>query len=488
MKVSNLDKCILFLIVLFSFQAKGQENIPFNHYYLSPVFINSAYTGHTGFFELETNFRQQWTAIEGAPQTIRLSTQLPFGKHFALGLIAINDQRALFNTNQANLNLAYSIFPGKEKSTLHRLSFGVGLGADVTYINNDFIDNPLDPAVSGLSNQSFNPLAQAGVYYKLNNLNVGFSLPFMIEPNLKNTNEFLNPKFVPFQSTTTSVNYIININHEISFTPWLIYQSYNNEFKDGYYQASGFFSYKNNIWLGAGYHSFNGFTFNIGFKFMNKIRAGYAYEMSNDQSSQFGQGSQEFYLNFMSGKRDYLEELRPQNQALITEAKTEEKIEEPIEVEKDSVKVESTELTERDKRSEPVEDKVVELESKAEVESENLVQNDTTQLNQNEDIPFTSETKNPEEEFNEKVSKVLDNMKGIYIVVGAFSSKANAEKYMKMAEEFGYQLNIAYYNKTSYYYTIAQKTNNKETALQKLRSIKNANILDFNESWILEIK
>jgi type IX secretion system PorP/SprF family membrane protein len=476
---------ILVLLMLSSYLSNAQEIIPFNHYYLSPVFINPSYTGHTGFFELETNFRQQWTAIEGAPQTIRLSSQLPLGKHLAVGLIAVNDQRALFNTNQANLNIAYTIYPGEEKSTNHRLSFGVGVGADVTFINNDIVDNPLDPALDGLADQSVNPLAQAGVQYQFNNLNVGFSLPFMFKTDVYSEEAYKNPEFDPVQATTTSVNYIFNINPDVSFIPWVIYQTYNNEITDGYFQASGYFSYKNNIWLGGGYHSFNGFTFNIGFRLINKIRAGYAYELSNEQSSQFGQGSQEFYLNFMSGSRDYLAELRPQRVELLADITEEEPIEEVTETVLDSTQIIKKEMEESKTDEKIVEEKVEVAVITEEIEKPIEKDSVSKEEPQIEQKPVVSE---PEPAFNEKVDELIDNMAGIYVVAGAFSSKENAEKYVEMASKLGYQLSITYYNKTRYYYTIAQKTSDRSLALETLRSIKNLNILDFDESWILEIK
>ncbi|MGM0581492.1 MAG: PorP/SprF family type IX secretion system membrane protein [Bacteroidota bacterium] len=461
MKILNLEKWILFVIILFAYKANAQEKIPFNHYYLSPIFINSAYTGHTGFFELETNYRQQWTAIEGAPQTIRLSSQLPLGNHFALGLIVVNDQRAIFNTNQANLNLAYTIYPGKKKSTLHRLSFGLGFGGDITFINNDYIENPLDPALSGLSDQVFNPMANAGIAYQNNNLNIGISLPYMVKPEINNADGFRDSEFAPFQATTTSINYVLNINHEISFTPWLIYQTYNGEFNDGYFQASGFFNFRNTLWLGAGYHSFNGFTFNIGFKLINKIRAGYAYELSNDQASQLGQGSQELYLNFMSGKRDYLRELRPRNQELIVGDSTKELNDESVYSEEYRSNATSTEKYEIE---------MIEVRFEKELNSPDL-QEPKYLLG-----------------FDERVGEVIDDAVGIYVVAGAFYSKENAENYIEMAAGFGYKLSIAFYNETSFYYAVALKTNDQKLALQKLESIKSLDILDFDESWILEIK
>lgn len=484
---------VLMVFMLSSFLLKAQEIIPFNHYYLSPVFINPSYTGHTGFFELETNFRQQWTAIEGAPQTIRLSSQLPLGKHLAVGLIAINDQRALFNTNQANLNVAYTIYPGEEKSTNHRLSFGVGLGADVTFINNDFVDNPLDPALDGLADQSVNPLAQAGIQYQFNNLNVGFSLPFMFKNDVYNEEAYKTPQFDPIQATTTSINYTFNINHEVSFTPWVIYQTYNNELTEGYFQASGFFSYKNIIWLGGGYHSFNGLTFNIGFRLINKIRAGYAYEMSNNQSSQFGQGSQEFYLNFMSGTRDYLAELRPYKEEILVDEVEEEPKEEAVKTISDSTQVVKNKIEESKKDEKPIEEKTEVAEIKEGIEKPIAQDSLRKKEPENEQKaiasePTTEADNDPEPIFNEKVDEEIDNMTGIYVVAGAFSSKENAKKYVEMAKELGHQLSITYYKKTGYYYTIAQKTNKRALALETLRSIKNLNILDFDESWILEIK
>jgi type IX secretion system PorP/SprF family membrane protein len=484
---------VFMVFMLSNFLLKAQEIIPFNHYYLSPVFINPSYTGHTGFFELETNFRQQWTAIEGAPQTIRLSSQLPLGKHLAIGLIAINDQRALFNTNQANLNVAYTIYPGEEKSTNHRLSLGVGLGADVTFINNDFIDNPLDPALDGLANQSVNPLAQAGMQYQFNDLNVGFSLPFMLRSDVYNEEAYKNPQFDPMQATTTSINYTFNINHEVSFTPWILYQTYNNEFTDGYFQASGYFSYKNNIWLGGGYHSFNGLTFNIGFRLINKIRAGYAYEMSNDQSSQFGQGSQEFYLNFLSGTKDYLAELRPYKEELLVDEVQDEPKEEVATTISDSTEIVKNKI-EESKTDEKLKEEKIEV---AEIQEglEKTIGQDSLRKKEpkNEQKPIASEPEpqtdnDPKPTFNKKLDEEIDNMAGIYVVVGAFSSKENANKYAEMAKEWGHQLSITYYGKTGYYYAIAQKTNNRALALEALRSVKSLNILDFNESWILEIK
>lgn len=494
MVISIQKKWGFLIIIMFSsILLRAQEIIPFNHYYLSPVFINPSYTGHTGFFELETNFRQQWTAIEGAPQTIRLSSQLPLGKHLAIGLIAINDQRALFNTNQANLNVAYTIYPGEEKSTNHRLSLGVGLGADVTFINNDFIDNPLDPALDGLADQSVNPLAQAGIQYQFNNFNFGFSLPFIFKNDFYNEEAYKRPEFDPFQATTTSIHYIFNINRDVSFTPWVIYQTYNNELTQGYFQTSGYFSYKNNIWLGGGYHSYTGFTFNIGFRLINKIRAGYAYEMSNDQSSQFGQGSQEFYLNFMSGTKDYLAELRPYKEELLADELEDEAKEEVAETVSDSTQVLNKKIEESKTDEKPIEEKTEVAEIKEEIERPIKQDSVGKEEPRNEPKPIISEPEpqlgnDLEPVFNEKVDEEIDNMAGIYVVVGAFSSKENAQRYVEMANELGHQLSITYYNKTGYYYTIAQKTNKRALALETLKSIKNLNILDFDESWILEIK
>src|ERR1051325_4886865 len=132
-KVKNaMMKKIFYLIVFFSpllwrgagGEAFAQQDAQYSQYMFNKLALNPAYAGSREVLATTLLYRDQWTAIEGAPSTAALTVQMPLKKKkIGIGAEIISDKLGPKSVSEILFSYAYRIPLSKGK-----LAFGLRLG------------------------------------------------------------------------------------------------------------------------------------------------------------------------------------------------------------------------------------------------------------------------------------------------------------------------------------------------------------------------
>lgn len=481
---------LLVLIISLSFHySKGQLITDNNQYYLSPYLVNPGALASNNVIELDLNYRKQFLTIQGAPETFRFQAQLPFLSNFAVGLTALGGRLDIYESYGAMLSFSYKQHFSRQKDNVHFISLGFSGGYGMSNLNYGQIDNPLDPAVANLANQIEHPLGQIGLHYQWNNLMFGTALRDVFgSASTIRVSQSQETEFLPVFNTFSYLKYDFLIGEDFAITPWVTYNSYEDEIEEGTVEGMLLVNYRNLAWIGASYQHEIGTVYKIGFNLLRLIKIGYGYERLKPSSEQNSSAltTHELHLNYQFIKREIqeipeeLEQQEPnENKGDASEAdEVEEKnmkdtTIEPAKVDSSAVKKDTVikESAEADVINEPV------VEEKVEVTNEPKA----------EEQPILTEPQENFNDFKNDVSNVIDNERGFYIIAGAFSSTDNAQVYANAIKREGYKADIGFYSKSGYFYVILAKEEKIESAKQILNQIRTAGLLDFDKAWILSI-
>lgn len=295
---------ILSLMFLIQFCIKAQERITNNHFFLNPYVYNPAYAGNDGRANVSLNHRQQWRGIEGAPVTSMVTFDMPLHNQLNFGLKIINDSKSILRSTTAFLTLGYT--NKFNKDGLHNISFGLSAGALKQSIKTDESIDFNDPQIIGLFNNKTHFLSEFGVHYKNYNLNVGISLPVLLNPGYSSG----DIGFSPLNEILFLGSYGLHLSgKDLIFEPHLLYRIRQN--LPAQYEASGILHLYKVVWIGGAYRQNYGASALAGLNVGQNVKIGYAYEFAVAQSNTFAGGSHEFQLLLGLGDRD--KKARPKN-------------------------------------------------------------------------------------------------------------------------------------------------------------------------------
>jgi len=162
----------------------------FTKYMFNTLAYNPAFAGTPGYMQARLLYRNQWTGFEGAPKTQTLTVHAPFKEKAGFGLSLINDKIGATGSTTANLSYAYQLQFGSGK-----LSLGLQTGVMNWRANwNDpglrFRDpKGTDEAFAETNPSRWIPNFGAGAFYYAPKWYVGFSVPHMINWDLRESTD-----------------------------------------------------------------------------------------------------------------------------------------------------------------------------------------------------------------------------------------------------------------------------------------------------------
>jgi type IX secretion system PorP/SprF family membrane protein len=460
--MNKLYKGILLTLLLMGIPIFGmaQVNQSYSQYYLTPYLINPGALGAERVLGIDLNYQKSFISIPEAPESFMLLAQSPIGENLAVGITAFASREGVSENVGGMLSVSYSLRFSKDEAKPHFLNFGLSGGYAMRQSNGSLVENPADLAVSYLNGQPSRILGQIGLYYQLDNLAAGLSVVDLFDAQSINYNAIQGEEFnfVPLNQTFSFVKYDFVIANKISLSPYVSYASYNNDIGNGFLEGMLLVNYNEVFWGGASYIADVGAVFRIGFSLKSLLKIGYGYSVNTASKSRVTD-SHEMLLSYRKYQPVAKEEEIIEEEEAVAE----------VLVEKDSVAVK------QDNTIKPVaivpdtvkpKEEVLEVEEiivEAPVEEEAIVA------------------------FEPTVGAVIDEEPGNYIIVGAFSTKENAQVYSNAVNKEGYSANVAFYSKTGYYYVILSKQEVLETAKKILEDIRTHEILDFKKAWILSV-
>lgn len=324
---------IIFSLVFYLLQAKGQQKPYYTQYILNNYILNPALSGIENYTDLKLSYRKQWTGIEGAPVTSYLSVHTPIGKkdyrttatsfevpgenprgkpywedytapapHHGIGLIILNDKTGYITKFSAYATYAYH----RALSTKTTLSAGFLGGFSNTSLDRSKIVfgtlDPNDPAI-GYDNgelKKLQPEFGAGLWLYSANYFAGVSVLNIIPGKVKFANNnpystYFEPQFI------ASAGYRIFLSDQVSALPSVMMQ-YISPFPTQIH-ANIKVQYLDKLWVGASYRisdQVGGIAAMAGINVSNTFNVGYAYDASTtSRLRNYSKSTHEIILGFL---------------------------------------------------------------------------------------------------------------------------------------------------------------------------------------------
>lgn len=182
---------ILLLFSLISILSlRAQQDPMFTKYMFNSLAYNPGFAGAPEYMQIRLLYRNQWWGFEGAPKTQTLTIHAPVNDRIGLGLNLVNDDIGATGTTALNFAYAYRFQFGAGKLSL-------GLQGGILNWRADWNDPGLkfrDPKAQDEAYAETNPVrwmpnVGAGVYYTAPKFYVGFSVPHLINWDLRRESE-----------------------------------------------------------------------------------------------------------------------------------------------------------------------------------------------------------------------------------------------------------------------------------------------------------
>lgn len=453
----------------------GQQYPYYSQYFLNPYLYNPATIGNSGYTELNFNYRKQWLGISDAPTTQSFNLQIPGNKSLSYGLNFYNDKTVLLSSSALTLGLAYQATLGDD----HFLKFGLSSGVGFNNFDLANVDNPEDPALKGVLDQTTFLSGQFGAFYQYKNLKLGFSLPQLYKYSAIDTSSFQKITIDQLDNYILTASYHLNMGAGgLSVEPYVMYRK--SEALPSIIEGGAIMDYKDIFWLGGSYRKDYGGTGFVGFNIKKNLSFSYAYEFAGGQNMSFGNGSHEVNFKFRFGKNKHkkaaptmlAQSSKPSEQlapVVVNESKPFSAYKKPVEEESvsESFKKEIDKVEEVAK-PEPVSPAVHE-----EVE---------------ESKPVIEEAPEPieKEETDPNINKPKPEFSpGYYIVLGAFEIYENAVDYTDHLNQKGIKAKYGYVSGRGLYYVYNLKFDNEAQA----KSISNnfRKVDEFKDAWVYPV-
>ncbi len=272
-------------------QAEAQQDPQYTQYMYNMNVVNPAYAGLKEGLALNLLYRNQWSALDGAPETFTLAAHTPVGEKTGLGLSIIRDELGPVQETNAYADFSYTI----SISNKFQLALGVKAGAtfhDIGLTGLELQDEG-DPFFAQNVNRT-NPNIGTGAFLYSDNFYVGVSVP-----NLLNS-VHLDENGVRFGSETNhyfvTSGYVFEPTENLKLKPSVMVKSSFEAPTSFDVNMNALFLEK--FELGVSYRLDDSFSGLVGFQATPDFRIGYAYDAVTSEINNVAPASHEIILTY----------------------------------------------------------------------------------------------------------------------------------------------------------------------------------------------
>lgn len=246
---------------------------------MNPYLYNPSYAGVEGHATLFFMYRQQWTSVDDAPQTMHASFHIPLQGGIALGTSAFNVTQGLLTTSAGKISTGYLV----NIDRTHFVRFGLSIGGGINSINITKFDSPDDPAFNNFLEQNSFLIGDFGIAYHFGHFNLGFSIPNLFTYDVVTQTDVAPIHVTPLDNIFFKMNYRGHITDDFAFEPHILYRY--SQVGPSQYEGTLITHLKHIVWIGVSYREDAGIIGLTGAKIKEKIGIGFAYEAGNHHIS-----------------------------------------------------------------------------------------------------------------------------------------------------------------------------------------------------------
>ena len=172
------------IILSFSFFVVVAQQLPdMSTFALNPQILSPVYCGEYDFSNLNLHYRNQWTGIEGAPETTILTFDTPVKpEKIGLGIVLLQDNSNIIQ--QQNILGNYSYLANINGD--HFIRFGLGFGVIKNALDFDKIraQNMDEQSILNNVHSKTSIDANLGLNYQFKNLRIGLFAQHLVNSKL----------------------------------------------------------------------------------------------------------------------------------------------------------------------------------------------------------------------------------------------------------------------------------------------------------------
>jgi type IX secretion system PorP/SprF family membrane protein len=244
---------------------EAQQIQTLNQYIFNPYSYNPATAGTSSVSNLYLNYRRQWNNMPDAPISGLATYDMPISGGKAGVGVQLSTEKAGLNSNVGG-KLSYAYHLGLNADKTMKLSFGLSAGffaQQFDFTRANAVDNADTRLVANNSESATAFTADAGVNFNAGRLNIGVALPQIFNANNLRTNSYVvgtnvsRGKLVP--NTLISARYLIGKKEGITVEPIVMARLASDKLEPQF-DVALLSSWKQTLFLGAGYRSANVFA------------------------------------------------------------------------------------------------------------------------------------------------------------------------------------------------------------------------------------
>ncbi|WP_422079919.1 PorP/SprF family type IX secretion system membrane protein [Ulvibacterium sp.] len=285
MKKIHISVLLFTSLILGAFSLSAQQEPLYTLYRYNTNFFNPAGFGLNERMEFRTNFRNQFSGIERAPETLGLYLGIPVNERIGIGATLVSDKVFIESTTSLFASFAY----GVQLDRWTWLHFGVQAGGTFVDIDFNSLDLAIDPVFAQNVND-FNPNVGAGVYLKGMDYFVSLSSPRILTTDRIDDQSGVLTVARSRLRFYLSGGYHFALGENIVFTPSTLLRFSNEE---TIADITAAFKILDTLEVGANYRVDRAFGGLLYLTVQEWLEIGYAYEVSSGAINVSEEGTHE---------------------------------------------------------------------------------------------------------------------------------------------------------------------------------------------------
>lgn len=291
-----IRRCFYAVILIFSTAvASGQLAPVTDQYILNPMLINPAYAGARGNLNIAALYRRQWVGIDGAPETIMLTsdTPLPDEKN-GVGLFVTRDRIGVTRETSFSALYSYKIEAGDGD-----LYFGLRGGliatrtkwSDLVVLDNGDEFYLLDSKTFAVPDFSF------GAYYSHETYFFGFSIPRLLSYRFNFDKSRYSVRVKPgYYQYLLHGGSTFDIAPDVKFLPSALLTLSPGE--KVMLDLNAHFLLSERLWAGTSFRTTKSVSVLLQLVVNNQLKVAYSYYIDFSRLGRFSKGSHEIMLRY----------------------------------------------------------------------------------------------------------------------------------------------------------------------------------------------
>jgi type IX secretion system PorP/SprF family membrane protein len=272
--------------------AFGQQEPHFTQYSDNMLFVNPAYAGSGGVFNLTDIHREQWVGFDGRPVSTTLSAHTPLTREsIGVGLTMVSDKTGPIKQTMFYGDYSYTI---KVNRSGGKLSFGIKAGMNVISVATSALQttDASDPNLIQNARNNINPNFGFGMYYHSPRFFIGGSSPKMIERSY----DGISASNIERRHFYGIAGGVIPLNRDWKLRPTTLVKFTSNS--PIAIDASVAGIYKEKLWLGAMYRLNAAFGIFTQFQITPQFKLGIATDFGTQAIRNYNYGTYEVLVSY----------------------------------------------------------------------------------------------------------------------------------------------------------------------------------------------